>query len=82
MSLSDRGVGSMVARMASRMARWVAAKRARRAVSRNSRESRRGVPANRIVDDISNVLLKLHASDRARLMSMALEAGMGQAGKG
>lgn len=31
---------------------------------------------------ISNVLLKVHATDRAKLMLMALEAGMGQAGKG
>jgi len=30
---------------------------------------------------ISNVLLKLHAADRAKLMLMALEAGMGQADK-
>jgi len=30
---------------------------------------------------ISNVLLKLHATDRAKLMLMALEAGMGQADK-
>jgi len=30
---------------------------------------------------ISNVLLKVHATDRAKLMLMALEAGMGQNGK-
>lgn len=30
---------------------------------------------------ISNVLLKLHATDRAKLMLMALEAGMGQTDK-
>jgi DNA-binding NarL/FixJ family response regulator len=30
---------------------------------------------------ISNVLLKVHATDRAKLMLMALEAGMGQADK-
>lgn len=30
---------------------------------------------------ISNVLLKLHAADRAKLMLMALEAGMGQRDK-
>ena len=30
---------------------------------------------------ISNVLLKVHATDRAKLMLMALEAGMGQGGK-
>ncbi len=30
---------------------------------------------------ISNVLLKLHATDRAKLMLMALEAGLGQADK-
>lgn len=30
---------------------------------------------------ISNVLLKVHATDRAKLMLMALEAGMGQSGK-
>lgn len=30
---------------------------------------------------ISNVLLKLHATDRAKLMLMALDAGMGQADK-
>jgi len=31
---------------------------------------------------ISNVLLKVHATDRAKLMLMALEAGVGQADKG
>jgi DNA-binding NarL/FixJ family response regulator len=31
---------------------------------------------------ISNVLLKVHATDRAKLMLMALEAGLGQTGKG
>jgi DNA-binding NarL/FixJ family response regulator len=30
---------------------------------------------------ISNVLLKVHATDRAKLMLMALDAGMGQGGK-
>ena len=33
-----------------------------------------------ISNNISNVLLKLQATDRARLMLMALEAGMGKAG--
>ncbi|UCC89606.1 MAG: response regulator transcription factor [Anaerolineales bacterium] len=31
---------------------------------------------------ISNVLLKVHATDRATLMLMALEAGLGQTGRG
>ncbi|UCC88375.1 MAG: response regulator transcription factor, partial [Anaerolineales bacterium] len=31
---------------------------------------------------ISNVLLKVHTTDRAKLMLMALEAGLGQTGKG
>ncbi len=31
---------------------------------------------------ISNVLLKVHATGRATLMLMALEAGLGQTGKG
>jgi len=34
-----------------------------------------------ISNNISNVLLKLHATDRAKLMLMALQAGMGQTGK-
>lgn len=38
--------------------------------------------AKTVSNYISNVLLKLHATDRAKLMSMALEAGLGQAGKG
>lgn len=38
--------------------------------------------AKTVSNYISNVLLKLHAADRAKLMLMALEAGMGQADKG
>ncbi len=38
--------------------------------------------AKTVSNYISNVLLKLHATDRAKLMLMALEAGLGQAGKG
>lgn len=34
-----------------------------------------------ISNNISNVLLKLQATDRAKLMLMALEAGMGKAGR-
>ena len=37
--------------------------------------------AKTVSNYISNVLLKLHAADRAKLMLMALEAGMGQTGK-
>jgi|SRR5581483_4761577 DNA-binding NarL/FixJ family response regulator len=37
--------------------------------------------AKTVSNYISNVLLKLHATDRAKLMLMALEAGMGQADK-
>ena len=37
--------------------------------------------AKTISNYISNVLLKLHATDRAKLMLMALEAGLGQANK-
>jgi len=33
----------------------------------------------RVSNNISNVLLKVQATDRAKLMLMALEAGMGQA---
>jgi DNA-binding NarL/FixJ family response regulator len=31
-----------------------------------------------VSNNISNVLLKVHAADRAKLMLMALEAGMGK----
>ena len=34
-----------------------------------------------VSNNISNVLLKVHANDRAKLMLMALEAGLGQVGK-
>jgi len=34
-----------------------------------------------VSNNISNVLLKVQATDRAKLMLMALEAGMGQAGR-
>lgn len=37
--------------------------------------------AKTVSNYISNVLLKLHATDRAKLMLMALEAGMGRADK-
>lgn len=37
--------------------------------------------AKTVSNYISNVLLKVHATDRAKLMLMALEAGMGQADK-
>ena len=37
--------------------------------------------AKTVSNYISNVLLKLHATDRAKLMLMALEAGLGQADK-
>lgn len=37
--------------------------------------------AKTVSNYISNVLLKLHATDRAKLMLMALEAGMGQTHK-
>lgn len=37
--------------------------------------------AKTVSNYISNVLLKLHAADRAKLMLMALEAGMGRADK-
>ena len=38
--------------------------------------------AKTVSNYISNVLLKVHATDRAKLMLMALEAGMGQTDKG
>lgn len=38
--------------------------------------------AKTVSNYISNVLLKVHATDRAKLMLMALEAGMGRADKG
>jgi hypothetical protein len=34
-----------------------------------------------VSNNISNVLLKVHATDRAKLMLMALEAGMGSGDK-
>lgn len=34
-----------------------------------------------VSNNISNVLMKVHAADRARLMLMALEAGMGKSDK-
>lgn len=37
--------------------------------------------AKTVSNYISNVLLKVHATDRAKLMLMALEAGMGQTGR-
>ena len=35
-----------------------------------------------VSNNVSNVLLKLQATDRAKLMLMALAAGMGKAGSG
>ena len=40
--------------------------------------SRLSLSAKTVSNYISNVLLKLHATDRAKLMLMALDAGMGQ----
>lgn len=37
--------------------------------------------AKTVSNYISNVLLKMHATDRAKLMLMALDAGMGQKDK-
>jgi DNA-binding NarL/FixJ family response regulator len=42
---------------------------------------RLGLSPKTISNNISNVLLKLQAADRAKLMLMALEAGLGQDGK-
>jgi len=43
--------------------------------------TRLNLSAKTVSNYISNVLLKVHATDRAKLMLMALEAGMGQADK-
>ena len=37
-----------------------------------------GLSPKTVSNNISNVLLKVQATDRAKLMLMALEAGMGQ----
>jgi len=42
----------------------------------------RNLSAKTVSNYISNVLLKVHATDRAKLMLMALEAGMGRAEAG
>jgi len=40
--------------------------------------ARLGISPKTVSNNVSNVLSKLHAADRARLMLMALEAGMGR----
>jgi DNA-binding NarL/FixJ family response regulator len=40
-----------------------------------------GISSKTVSNNISNILLKLQATDRAKLMLMALEAGIGEVRK-
>lgn len=42
---------------------------------------RLGISSKTVANNVSNILAKLQAVDRARLMLMALEAGMGGSGE-